>query len=441
MKRQISLKWFLILSFLAVTILLVAGYTVLSLTFFRKGLDNATSANLIRSVERYVASVPAEQRHGLRDFGDVQIASGWEWMPEDIRERLQQPAEEGVLHALKHGQRNGPPEQLDFVMLVRQEGEPYFVRQFLRPEMFSPLVGRQAVASVRTLFGISALSLLFLCGFAWLLFNKVARPGRALSAWAASLDEQTLRENPPDFYYPELNKLAGLIRNSLLSVRWSLDREQLFLRYSSHELRTPISVIRANVELLQKIESCDGIEKKGAGSAVIERIGRAAQTMQHLVETLLWLGRNVSAPLPAAEVDVEQLLREVVEEAKYLLHGKNIDLSVDTAPCTVSVPETACRIVMGNLVRNAFQHTRRGAIHIVQYGGKIEVINYMAEENDVTKDIGFGLGLQLVERLADKLGWTYRGHGFSGGHSATLSMDVEEESPAGEQTREMVYSR
>lgn len=426
MKRQISLKWFLVLSFLAMTIFLVAGYTVLSLVFFDKGITSAVTFSQIRTVSRYVETVPAAQREGLHDFDGVSIASGWEWMPESVRGRFQRPPmEEGTLHIREQGRRGEPASYVDSVLLVRQGGASYFVWQRLTFEMMSPLMGRQATETLRMLFSISGITVVTLCVFVWLLCKKIVRPGRALSAWAASLDERALREPPPDFSYPELNGLAELIQNSLFSVGQSLDRERLFLRYSSHELRTPISVIRASVELLQKMALCSGADTEGREAKVINRIDRAGQTMQHLVETLLWLSRDTSESLQTADIRIEELLQEVIRDAEYLLHGKNIELVVDTVPCVASVPETAFSIVLGNLVRNAFQHTRRGIIHITQREKKIEVVNYMAEENDMADDIGFGLGLQLVERLVDKFGWAYSNQSFPGRHAATLNIDTE----------------
>ncbi|MEB3733551.1 histidine kinase dimerization/phospho-acceptor domain-containing protein [Halopseudomonas pachastrellae] len=59
-------------------------------------------------------------------------------------------------------------------------------------------------------------------------------------------------------------------------------------RFTSHELRTPISVIRANVELLERLRAQSRIDPAMEQQA-LDRIDRASLTMQHLTETLLWL--------------------------------------------------------------------------------------------------------------------------------------------------------
>ena len=112
--------------------------------------------------------------------------------------------------------------------------------------------------AMRTLFIVSASTVVILCLMIWLLLRRIARPAQALESWAAALDQPKLKTPPPDFCYPELNRLAELIRNSLIAEHLTLERERLFLQYSSHELRTPISVVLAATELLCKIQQGRG---------------------------------------------------------------------------------------------------------------------------------------------------------------------------------------
>lgn len=306
-------------------------------------------------------------------------------------------------------------------MRVRADGQDYYVRQGVRQEDASPLVGRQMAETVRILLGVSAVTVAALFLFTRLLIRKVSRPAKALADWAAELDEQRLKETPPDFCYPELNKLAALIRKSLVAEHRSLEREQLFLQYSSHELRTPISVVLAATELLRKIMSRRGTDREMEKS-IVQRIDRAGHTMTHLVETLLWLGRDVAEMPAPGMVDVDALLKEIVHDTNKLYIEKDLKFVLETAPCRMLLPEAAARIVLGNVVRNAFQHTLRGIIHISQHGGVVEVVNYMARESDLAGDIGFGLGLELTRRLTARLDWLYTSQAFPGRNVVTVRL-------------------
>ena len=263
MDRKISLSWFLSLSFLGIALLPVVGYAFLSLSFFGKGLDSIISANLAQAVQLYAADIPAAGRRGLQNVNGLEIAPRWEDMPAEVRDNLTPPLREGALYKYDLGSWPDPPQQLNFVMRVRADGQDYYVRQGVRQEDASPLVGRQMAETVRILLGVSAVTVAALFLFTRLLIRKVSRPAKALADWAAELDEQRLKETPPDFCYPELNKLAALIRKSLVAEHRSLERERLFLQYSSHELRTPISLVLAATELLRKIMSRRGTYSPG----------------------------------------------------------------------------------------------------------------------------------------------------------------------------------
>lgn len=64
---------------------------------------------------------------------------------------------------------------------------------------------------------------------------------------------------------------------------------------------------------------------------------------------------------------------------------------------------------MGNLIRNAFQHTQQGKIAKIQTGNMVTIINEYDHVDDslYSNELGFGLGLQLTSQLTEKLGWVY----------------------------------
>ena len=420
MKRQISLKWFVAFSFLTIAVVLVIGYSLLSAQFFIRGMDNIIASNMAQVVESYVVAIPAYQRQQLHRFSGFQIGSDWPQMPKNIRRAFNKPLQDDVL--LKHHDSGwfGPPDEVLFLMRVSHAGQAYFVSHSVTRETASALGGRNAGQNMRLLVTLSLITLLTLATVIVLLLRQVERPVKALGRWARALDASSLQQSPPDFSYPELNQLAKLIRSSLSSVQESLEREQRFLRHSSHELRTPISVIRNNIELLRKIqEKTDHCWHPGE-KQIIERIDRASLTMKHLTETLLWLGRESDLHLPEKKLDMEQLVRNVVAEARYLLKDKMADIILETAAFTVTAAEIPARIVLGNLIRNAFQYTWRGTIRITQKSGTVEIVNDTAEGNDMPHDLGFGLGLQLTEQLTRRLNWAYTSDSMPGRHRAII---------------------
>ena len=76
----------------------------------------------------------------------------------------------------------------------------------------------------------------------------------------------------------------------------------------------------------------------------------------------------------------------------------------------MDLAEIPARIILANLIRNAFQHTNQGEITIQQTGNTVIITNTEthAESEAATQDLGFGLGIQLTAQLAEKLAWDYK---------------------------------
>ncbi len=423
MRRQISLKWLVTLSFLGLAVVVVVGYSLLSANFFIRGMDNIVADNMVKVVASYVESVPLPQRKRMNHFSGYQIGQDWSQMPEKVRSAFEMPVRNLVMFKHEDSRWLSRPDEILFVMRVAHAGETYFISRSLTHDTASPLVGRNAKKNIRLLLVLSVATLATLAAVVWMLFRQVARPVNALGQWARELNENKLQETPPDFYYPELNELAALIRTSLSSVRESLEREHRFLRHSSHELRTPISVIRNNVELLQKLEETSGKKRERREAQAIQRIDRASLTMKHLTETLLWLSRESEAAPQRKKFELERLILDLIAEARYLLKDKGVEVVVETEPHTVAAAEVPARIVLGNLIRNAFQHTWQGAVRIVQKGGAVEIVNDAVEEGAGNQDIGFGLGLQLTEQLTRKLNWSYSAESGPGLHRTRVAIE------------------
>ena len=237
-------------------------------------------------------------------------------------------------------------------MSVQIGSDIYYVVHLASSDKVSPLIGNKGKDNLLILLGISLLTALGIAALVWMLLKRVERPVKSLGWWAHGLDAERLKAPAPDFIYPELNELARLIQESLSSVQDSLDREHKFLRHASHELRTPISVIRNNFELLKRLNesALDFTDTDMTGTdpnkiarraqqknKIIDRIDRASLTMKHLTQTLLWLGQDEQVPLPVADINLEQLVQYLAEEAGYLIRDKDVEVILDTVPAVMTL--------------------------------------------------------------------------------------------------------
>lgn len=425
MKRPLSLKLSLALAVLLLGIVIVVGYSLLSVNFFFRGLDSMIAAGMEDTLDTYVETVSPAQQKQLHKFSGYTISRDWQQQPNSIQQAFAAPPKAlGRIQKQIIADWFQRPDAVHFVIQLDAGNQTFFVSRTITRENSSPLIGRQARENKRLIISVSLAITATLALIIWLLMRRVSQPVSRLTEWTHHLTPEVLREPAPDFSYPELNEMAELIRNSLSSVHDTLEREQKFLRFTSHELRTPISVIRNNIELMRKIQQKNGGAPNDKQADIIDRIDRASLTMQHLSETLLWLSREDNSTLSAQAFSLDALVIELVDEMRYLLNNKPVEIELKLSPFVITQSQVATRIVVGNLIRNAFQHTWDGKVIIHQQSNEIAIDNdcLPAPDTAASSDQGFGLGLQLTRQLCDKLGWGYHKQVESHSHQVRLTL-------------------
>ena len=407
MPFNLSLKWLITVIFLLMVGLLVAGYTELSGRYFILGMDNMISSNM----EYFARDYLSEDESGLHDTHGFIVTDDWALLPEEVKQAFPlAPGDSGQLYKqVEPSDVDGaPPKKIHFIMRYTDQHRTVFVSRNVSRDMISDMVHNNVVSSRNTLFIIGVVTALVFLVIVLLVLWRVSRPLSALTQWTRTLSAEKLAQPVPDFVYPELNEMAGLIQESLSSVQQGLEREQRFLRHTSHELRTPISVIRNNIELLQHLQNSGRDIDPVKQQSIIDRIDRSSLTMQYLTETLLWLSKESPEALKVAPLSLDKLVEELVTDMRYLLNDKPVNVAVEVQACTLELPEIAVRIILGNLIRNAFQHSWEGEVEIIQQNNRVTIRNEQTPVHTSQDTQGFGLGLQLTEQLSNKLGWKYK---------------------------------
>ncbi|WP_117232545.1 sensor histidine kinase [Vibrio maerlii] len=404
MKIRPSIRLYFLIAMLVTGVGSISVMTVSAVNYFFSGMDIAMTG-FLRS---QAMEIPLGENNTPRQLDELTIAAHWEDLPQVIQDNIDRNelVPNQLLKKVDGIPVLSPPKFGYFAMKVEDSGKVRYVSISLKhiddngdlfheevpPFMYIVLTGIGAIV-------VFAAVLL-------LVQKKIATPVEQLRGWAKDLDKEQLTQPVPNFHYSELNSLAELIQSSLRSVQESLEREQRFLGYASHELRTPIAVTRTNSELLRKMIM------KGISSekqlAVLDRIERAGFTMTDLTETLLWLNRQEGKSLPSKTVCVGELTKQVESELHYLLQGKSVEVDVSIDETELVLPEGLCRIIITNLIRNAFQHTQNGEVEINQTVSKLSITNRNSDTHTKQDDLGFGLGLELTQRLIAQYGWYYQ---------------------------------
>jgi len=256
--------------------------------------------------------------------------------------------------------------------------------------------------------------------------------GAVLSVWAARRSLSPLRQMATDaagithaspggriaYDGPadELGSLASSLNAMLARLERSYDDQRRFVADASHELRTPVAIVRGNIELLRSDAVCQADAEESL--AIIEA---ESLRMSRLLDELLSLARLEGAARTFQPLEVRTLLDEVAAKARALGDRKIV---VEGAPglWTTGNPDLLEQALL-NVVKNAVAHTsdggtitlgcaaigNRARITITDDGPGIPEVDlarifdrfFRAQGPRPADSGGAGLGLAIVKRLID----------------------------------------
>lgn len=266
----------------------------------------------------------------------------------------------------------------------------------------------------------SALTLLVLLGLAvaWGV-DRLVSPLSRLAQRIAQLqpDHGGQRVELPESASAELAVIADALNEYLRRNDRFVERERTFIDSASHELRTPIAVIAGAAEL-----ALAQPEVPPATRAQLARIRRITDDVTELLSLLLALAKDPARLARSSErIDLAHLLPEIVEAHRHLSLDKDLRLTVAPLPtCVIHAPVPIVRAAIGNLLRNAIEHSDRGEVRICLEAPATVVIDdpghgmspeeisaiyaQIVRGGDGERARG-GIGLELISRLCEHLDW------------------------------------
>ena len=281
----------------------------------------------------------------------------------------------------------------------------------------------------RTLLLIIPLGLLISAILAILLSRLVLAPVKRLTDAAESIAaDPNHREAIAVAQQDEIGRLSqafnamtGKLQDANQRLADSLDRQRRFASDAAHELRTPLASLSLAAENGLHEDASD--EERLRALAVVDR---GAKTMSRLTSLLLTLARlDHHAPnLPTEPVAVAPIVADVITE---LGLGQSNRVDTDFAQNASAICHSdALRQVIRNLVENALAHTgpedritiafRGDTLSVQDNGPGIPAEHlphlferfYRVDPSRERKSGGFGLGLAIVQSLAESQGGSVR---------------------------------
>jgi two-component system sensor histidine kinase MprB len=223
----------------------------------------------------------------------------------------------------------------------------------------------------------------------------------------------------------EVGRMAERFDAMLDRVQASQVAQRRLVADASHELRTPVTSLRTNMEVLLAGAQLEEGERR----ALLRDMVGQSEELSALVGDLIELARGDEDDPPVEEVAFDGLVAEAVERARR--HAPRIRFRTDLEPCTLQgVPDRLGRAV-NNVLDNAARHSPLdGVVEVTLRDGTLSVRDHgagvAADELPLLFDrffrganargrAGSGLGLAIVRQVVESHGGTVEAANAEGG--------------------------
>jgi two-component system, OmpR family, sensor kinase len=251
----------------------------------------------------------------------------------------------------------------------------------------------QELSQLALLMGVGVLTAWLLAvTIGWLLAGRALEPVSALTEMAASIaatggfGDRVSYSGPQD----EIGRLAGTFNRMIDRLEATFQSQRKFIADSSHELGTPIAVIRGNADLLSRPLPTD--EAREAIRAIQSESGR----VKRIVSDLLDMAElDLATDNVSQSVRLDQLAQEVLTHTRAFAAGKRLHMLRADQVSVAGNPDRLLEMLL-NLVDNAIKYTPDGGTITLS----VRKVGRWAEA--AVADTGIGIPREEQDKIFDR---------------------------------------
>lgn len=218
----------------------------------------------------------------------------------------------------------------------------------------------------------------------------------------------------------EIEELSLAFQKSLDKIYGSYAREKALSSSIAHELNTPVAVMKSSLEIyLMKNKVEDRALKE-----LLDNFDENIDRISKIIESLLFLNRRENAI--SRKFDIKDLVDEIVFDLEDMAEEKNVNLISKMESKEIYTSDILLERVLYNLGKNAIAYNKDGGLVVFDFAEdeenyfiyvrdtglgideeekeKVFDLFYRVDESRNKKTGGYGIGLNLVKNILEKLG-------------------------------------
>jgi len=221
--------------------------------------------------------------------------------------------------------------------------------------------------------------------------------------------------------YDELDKIMININKMAIGLRNDEILKKDFISNFSHEIKTPIAIMNGYINLLKRNEM-----SKEERDEYIDKLYNSSINLSNLISNILKLNKLENSEIELNDVNLSNVLENVIISYDELINNKKINLDIDMDDRLIKYTnESFIQIIFSNLISNAIKFSKYEGIVEIKLKNKNDYIEFMVKDNGIgmSKDTiihifnrfyqgdtshkteGNGLGLSMVKKAIDRLGY------------------------------------
>ena len=201
-----------------------------------------------------------------------------------------------------------------------------------------------------------------------------------------NLDSEIKISNEENFI--EFSILQKAFKNMLIRLKEQSQLQIDFVNNASHELKTPIFVIKGYVDMLNDWGKNDK-EVLDEGLIVLKK---EIQNMQDLTKKLLFLAKSRNLVIEKTNINLENVLKEVIDNLSFAYPKQK--MNYNSSEIYINSDEALLKLLFKNLIENAIKYGNNNPVNVVlEKEKKIKV---------VIEDFGIGMSKEALPHIFDR---------------------------------------